>query len=348
MVGLDAGTAYFISAREGGIIKKQHDAFLTLEGDPKATKRQLSRMNISYVELNNRIHIIGRNAFEYSQIFGTQDLKRPMKDGLLNPAEKDALPVLKAIISELLGDPQKENETCVYCVPAAPIDAETLVDYHEDVLGQIIESLGYKPMVIKEAVALAYEGLVDENLTGIAISMGAGMANASVLYAGMDAINFSVKRGGTWIDEHVSLDTGVPKSKVQFIKESGEISLAPAKVTFDGGVPEIVEFVPETNVHQAIRSYYGVLITYVLANIANQFKRSETMPSFPNPVSIVIGGGTAMVPGFIELFKEQLSKMDFPIEISDVRLVENTHEAVALGCLNEAVLEEGDEDEQDV
>ncbi len=342
MVGLDCGTAYFISARDGGIIKKQHDAFLTLPGDPKAIKRQLSRMKISYVELNNRVHIIGKDAFEYAQIFGGEDLRRPMVSGLLNPKEKDALPILKTIMSELLGPPSKPGEVCVYCVPATPIDVETLVDYHEDVLGQIIESLGYTPMVIKEAVALAYHGLVDDNLTGISLSFGAGMCNAAVLFAGMDAINFSVARSGNFIDENVARDTATPKAKVQFIKESGEVDLSSAKVSFDGGEAQVKEYVPPTQVHAAIRSYYGVLINYILSNIANQFNNAETMPSFPEPIPIVIGGGTAMVPGFINLFNEQLEKMNFPIPISEVRVVENTHEGVALGCLNEAMLEEED------
>ena len=337
---IDCGTAYFISAHNENIIKKQNNAFLTLEGDPKSYKRQLSRMNIPYIELNGRIHIVGKHAFDYAQIFGSQDLRRPMKSGLLNPKEKDALPILKTIMSELLGPPSKPGEVCVYCVPAAPIDVETLVDYHEDVLGQIIESLGYTPMVIKEAVALAYHGLVDDNLTGISLSFGAGMCNAAVLFAGMDAINFSVARSGDWVDEHVALDTATPKAKVQFIKESGEVDLGSAKVSFDGGEAQVKEYVPPTQVHAAIRSYYGVLINYILSNIANQFNNAETMPSFPEPIPIVIGGGTAMVPGFKELFIEQLDKMSFPIPISEVRIVENTHEGVALGCLNEAMLEE--------
>ena len=342
-IGLDAGTAYFISARENKI-KKQNNAFLTLDGDPQSYKRQLSRMRIPYIELNNRIHIVGKHAFDYAQIFGSNDLRRPMKSGLLNPTERDALPILRAIIKELLGDPAKQDETCVYCVPAAPIDNDNLVDYHEDVLGQIIESLGYKPMVIKEAVALAYHGLVDDNLTGIAISFGAGMANITVMFAGMDAINFSVARSGDWIDEKVSLDTATPKAKVQFIKESGDINLSSARVDFSGGNASVKEYVPESNVHQAIKTYYQVLVTYILSNISKQFEHSANMPSFPEPIPIVIGGGTSMVPGFADLVKEQLAKLNFPIPISEVRLVENTHEAVSLGCLNEALLEEGDEE----
>lgn len=339
---IDCGTAYFIAAHNENIIKKQNNAFLTLEGDPKAKKRQLSRMNIPYIELNGRIHIIGKHAFDYAQIFGTEDLRRPMKSGLLNPTERDALPILKTIIKELLGEPSKPNEICVYCVPAAPIDVDTLVDYHEDVLGQIIESLGYKPMVIKEAVALAYHGLVDDNLTGISLSFGAGMCNAAVLFAGMDAINFSVARSGDWVDENVARDTATPKAQVQFIKESGEIDLSSPKVVFDGGEAKVSESVPKSQVHAAIKSYYGVLITYILSNIANQFNNAKTMPAFPNPVPIAIGGGTAMLPGFKDLFKEQLDKLNFPIPVSEIRIVENTHEGVALGCLNEAMLEEED------
>lgn len=338
--GLDAGTAYLIAAHTENIIKKQHNAFLTLDGEAGGIKRQLGRLSIPFIELNQRIHIVGEHAFSYAQIFGSKDLRRPMKDGLLNPTEKDALPILKAIIKELLGTPKTPNETCVYSSPAAPIDSEELVDYHEDILGQIIESLGFKPLVIKEAVALAYHGLVDENLTGVSISMGAGMVNCAVLYAGMDAINFSIKRGGTWIDTHVSLDTGVPQAKVQFLKESGEINLGSPKITFEGGDAKIEEFIAKDNIQQAIRSYYEVLITYILTNIANQFSISESMPTFPEPVIIAIGGGTAMVPGFVELFKEQFDKMNFPIDIKEIRLVENTHEGVALGCLNEAILSE--------
>ena len=64
----------------------------------------------------------------------------------------------------------------------------------------IIDGYGYDVKVIEEAVAIGYEGLVDNNLTGIAISMGAGMCNIAVMYAGMSALSFSVARGGDWID----------------------------------------------------------------------------------------------------------------------------------------------------
>ena len=210
--GLDCGTSYYITATEDSI-KKQRNVFLTVDGDANQVKRMLKRQRIPFVEKGGKVHIVGQHAFNYAQIFSTTELKRPMSSGLLNPKEKDALPVLNAIIGELLGK-SKGKETCVYCIPAKPIDQTREVSYHEDVLKQIIETYGYDVKVIEESVALAYEGLVDNDLTGIAISMGAGMCNVCVMYQGMSALSFSVARGGDWIDENVAADCGCTKAKV--------------------------------------------------------------------------------------------------------------------------------------
>jgi hypothetical protein len=337
MIGLDIGTAYFVSARKE-IVKKQRNAFLTLDGDTNMLRRQLSRLKVPYVELHGRLHIIGKSAFDYAQVFGSKDLRRPMKNGLLNPIEKDALPILKILIEELLGLPQEEKELCVYCVPAKPIDSKTLVTYHEDVMARILGSLGYSTRSIEEGTALAYAGLIDDNLTGIAISMGAGMCNICCMLAGMPAINFSVTRAGDFIDENVARDTGVAQAKAQYMKEKGEVDLSNPTLLVNNGTATLQTNVPKSEIAQAIKSYYVVLINYLLANIIKQFETSKDVPTFPTPVPIVIGGGTAMVPGFIELFKEQLGNQPFPIEVSDVRLVVDPHISIALGCLQEAEL----------
>ena len=65
----------------------------------------------------------------------------------------------------------KGNEVCVYCIPAKPIDQTREVSYHEDVLKQIIEGYGYNVKVVEESIALAYEGLVDDDLTEGCISL---------------------------------------------------------------------------------------------------------------------------------------------------------------------------------
>ena len=258
--------------------------------------------------------------------------------GLLNPKERDALPVLNAIIGELLGK-SKGKETCVYCIPAKPIDQVREVSYHEDVLKQIIETYGYDVKVIEESVALAYEGLVDNELTGIAISMGAGMCNICVMYQGMSSLSFSVARGGDWVDANVAADCGVTPAKVISIKENSQ-NLDLTKSAINDIYQEGSD---EYNIINAIRSYYGALINYLLTNLAHQFNNAESVPNFPDAIPIVFGGGTSLVKGFLQVVGEQFNQDEFPIQISDIKLVEDAHTAVARGCLSEAELIEEEE-----
>jgi hypothetical protein len=337
--GLDCGTSFYIAATED-TIKKQRNAFLTVDGEVNQVKRMLKRQGIPFVEKANKVHIVGQHAFNYAQIFSTAELRRPMKSGLLNPTEKDSLPVLNAIIGELLGE-AKGKETCVYCIPSKPIDVKRETSYHEDVLKTIIEQYGYTVKVIEEAVAIGYEGLVDTQLTGVAISMGAGMCNIAVMYQGMTALSFSVSRGGDWVDENVSMDTGVPQAKVTNIKETST-TLDLSSATYQNIYEEDTD---EANVLIAIRSYYGALINYLLTNLKVQFEGVENVPNFPDSVPIVIGGGTALVKGFLDVFNEQFDQDEFPIPISEIVLIEDAHTAVSRGCLSEAQLIEEDENE---
>ena len=44
------------------------------------------------------------------------------------------------------------------------------------------------------------------------------------------------------------------------------------------------------------------------------------------PVNIVVAGGTTSPKGFIDFFKKTLDKIDFPIEIGEVRLAAESHQ----------------------
>jgi len=322
MKGLDCGTGNFLVANDDGV-NLQRNAFLTLDSETTNVK-QLKLMHVPFIQAGKRLHIVGKKAYEYAQVFNNKELRRPMASGLLNPTEQDAFPILKEIIKELLGKAQKD-ELVVYSVPGKPIDKIQEIEYHEDVLKSIIETLNFKAKSINEGVALAYTGLADDELTGISISLGAGMCNVAIMYAGMAALNFSTSKAGDWIDENVARDTGTSKAKAQYIKEDGGYSLI-------GNADRSME-------QQAVRTYYEALIRYLLSNIAKQFE-STTMPNFPKAVPIVLGGGTAMVKGFLEVFKEQFKQKEFPMNISEIRIVEEPLTAVARGCLIEAQLEE--------
>ena len=71
------------------------------------------------------------------------------------------------------------------------------------------------------------------------------------------------------------------------------------------------------------------------------------MPNFPDKVPIIIGGGTCLIPGFIDVFNEQFDQDTFPIPIKEIVLIEDAHTAVSRGCLSEAMLVEEENEESD-
>lgn len=291
-------------------------------------------MRIPYIELDGNLHLIGQDAINYANILPNAQLRRPMAKGMLNPLEEDAFPILRHIISTLIGGGASPGSIVCYSVPGAPIDEDREVDYHSDTLKDIIETLGFRAIPVNEAHALSLVGLENDDYTGIALSFGAGMMNASVCYKGISALTFATTKSGDFIDQNVSKDTGVNQAKAQSIKERADFSIAPGSKGL-------------TREQNAIKSYYGSLIRYTLANLANQFNNSENTPVFPDETPIVIGGGTAMVPGFIELFKSEFTQADFPIPVGDIRLIEEPLVAVAKGCLIEAKMEGEDEEDDD-
>lgn len=316
--GLDVGTANLVSSMqdaEGNVhIKIQRNAFIDIDCDDY-TKNMLTRLNVQYVVINNRMVVVGDPAFELANIFN-RNTRRPMRDGMISPEEQDALPIEKMLLETLLGKPTKEGEICYYSVPAEPIDADLNVIYHQGVFGGLLKSLGYTGKPLVEGHAVVFSELAEDDFTGIGISGGGGMFNICVSYKSIPALSFSTTRGGDWIDRNVANVLGVSASRATSIKEKGV---------------DITR--PKDREEEAIEIYYRNLISYTLKNIKTRFESSSSMPNFPDPISIVCAGGTSLIGGFIEVFQDEFEKINFPIPVKEIRHAEDPLYSVSKGCL---------------
>jgi len=237
---------------------------------------------------------------------------------------------MRELLKSILGPPKHKDELCVYVTPSEPIDTSSHTVYHEDVIDAIIQSSGYKPVNIKESIALAYAGLLDEDLTGIAISFGAGMANTAVMFKGLTALDFSVTKSGDYIDQNAAKETNSSVASITAIKEDKDFSLNPT-------VPNL------SRESLAIQSFYRFVIKNILNNITNLFTTSKGMPHFKDPIKIVCGGGTAMANGFIEILQHEFEDLEFPMDVKAFEIVIEPLYAVARGALSEASIEEEDQ-----
>ncbi len=316
--GLDVGTANLASACqdvEGNVtIKLQRNAFIDIEADDY-TRTMLTKLNVQYVVINGKMVVVGDPAFELANIFN-REMRRPMKDGVISPKETEAMPIEKMLLENLLGAPTQPNENCYFSVPADPIDADFNVVYHKGLFSGILKKMGYNPKPLLEGHSVVFAELANEDFTGIGISCGGGMFNICVAYKSIPALSFSTSRAGDWIDRNVATVLGIKASRATAIKEKGVNILN-----------------PRNREEEAVEIYYRNLISYTLENIKKRFESANGMPSFPDPVEIVCAGGTSLVGGFIEVFKDEFDRIKFPIPVKSIRRADDALYSVSKGCL---------------
>jgi hypothetical protein len=327
--GLDIGTNMLISSSLGEdgspIFKMQRDAFFKIIPKSKMNRKSIEmaltkRVANFIFDSDNNCIVVGNDALEIA-IERNAVAKRPMRKGIISPKEKDSLPILKLLIESLIGRGEK-GDKIVYSVPVRPVDSNFDIVYHTEMIGIYLKEMGYHVQPINEAFAIALSELLDDNLTGVALSFGAGLVNISVIHQGDPLIEFSLTKAGDYIDQSVANALDETPSIVQFEKESG-----------------IDLFNPQNKMQEAISVYYSTLISYILENVSFELnKRKKDLPVFREPVPVIISGGLVLANGFLKKFETCLNNIAFPIKIREVRLAENPMTAVANGCLLAAQL----------
>jgi len=314
-VGLDIGTMNIVSARKTKSDKtttnRVRDAFLDLEMD---AKRSLKMSKVDYVEQDDTLIVIGDSAMTMANLF-KREARRPLSRGVISAGELDAQSILGLLVHHVLSDPLEEGEHCFYSVPASPIDDPNQdVIFHTEVFRKIIRDKGYTAHPMNEAMAIIYSQCLKENFSGLAVSFGAGMANIALAYQASKGMEFSLARGGDWIDAQSARAVGKTASQMCTIKEKG-INLK----------------APKGREEQAIVLYVRSLIDYTLQNVAAQFRKVQNEVSLPEPIPFVVSGGTSKAEGFLELFQEEfeLVRKKFPIQITEIRPAQDPLTAVA-------------------
>jgi len=319
--GLDVGTMNLVAARQTGDgqsveTKRIRDAFIDLDLEAKKTLR-LSK--VDYVEKDGQLIVLGDSALNMANLF-KREVRRPLSRGVISAGELDAQQILSLLISNVVGEPVTPKEHCFYSVPAAPVDDENQdIIYHQEVFRKILAELGYTPHPMNEAMAIIYSQCAEENFSGLAVSFGSGMGNIALAYQTVKGMDFSVARGGDWIDTHAAKATGSTSARMCTIKEKG-VDLAK----------------PKNRDEEALALYIRSLIKYVLENIAIQFKKVQSSLDLPEPIPFIVSGGTSRAGGFMEVFTEEfeaVKKRGFPIRISEIRSAKDPMTAVAEGLL---------------
>lgn len=337
--GFDCGTGILAMSQmseDGEVYTKSiRHAFLEIKPTNKLVlstmKKGLVNANISFIEEDDKIIVLGQDSLTQS-VERQMVLKRPMSKGVISPSEVKALPMFKLLLKELLGKPLVENEKIVFSVPASPLDSTFDIVYHTAVIQNVLKDLGFEGRPLNEGQAVSFAELSEDDFTGLLLSFGSGMTNFALTNLADCVSNFSIAKGGDFIDESTALSLGYdPKTErnevtpnlVTLIKEQGT---------------DLNNFDQSDRIKFGIVAHYRELVRYVVSSMVNHLSTNKSIPRFLKPIPIILAGGTSLAKGLPDMFKKELEIVSnkLPFSISEIRQPKNkedTLSAVSRGCL---------------
>src|SRR5918998_3594402 len=323
-VGVDIGTSRIVVADgpDGERRRSQLNAFVPVPVSEMA-ENMLRQRGMVYERNSKNLYVYGNDSDFFASFLDT-DARRPMSEGLINPKEENSQHMIQRIISMMVPRARKGEVLC-FSVPGKGEGVNGNLVYHEAVLKQFLQSLGYNAKPINEGQAVVFSELQDESFTGIGISFGGGMCNVSVSFMSMPMITFSVPKSGDYIDRNVAEVLGERNStRVRLFKEENLDLARP----------------PKDDITRALHIFYEDVLQALIDRLRMEFKHSSQLPKVDRPMKIVLAGGTARPTGFLQKFESMLrAEGDFPIEIADVRMAKDPLTTTANGCYIAAMSE---------
>lgn len=323
-IGLDIGTSRIVmtdgSAQKDA--RSQLNAFVAVPSSEMA-ENVLKHKNMVYERNCKNLYVYGNDSNFFASFLNV-DARRPMRDGLLNAQEELSQHIMQLIIGRIV--PRGRGKEMLYfSVPGKGEGVNGKLVYHEAVLRNYLQTLGYNARSLNEGQAVVFSELQEENFTGIGVSFGGGMCNVSVSFMSMPMITFSIPKGGDYIDRNV-------------MEVLGENNLTKVRLEKEENLD--LSRQPKDDLSRALHIYYEDVMQTLIERLRSEFRVSSQLPRIDRPMPIVLAGGTAKPAGFLQKFESMLrAGGEFPIEIADVRMAKDPLTATAHGCYIAALSE---------
>ncbi len=322
-LGLDVGTSRIVVARSiDGTQQSQYEsqlnAFITMPYS-KLAESLLEREGVCHEVYGDELIVTGNDAQRFAEVFHVET-RRPMLRGVLNPQEPHSLPVIRSIITRLVGMAGVPGRKIFFSVPAPCAEGDSSIAYHEASIRETLNQLGFDAQPIQEGLAVVFGEMSSSNYTGIGISCGSGLCNVCLAVLSVPVINFAVPKAGDFIDAQAGAVTGELATRIRIQKESNFVVNG-----FSGD-----------RVQNALTVYYDEVIQTLANTLRSTISSTLRLPKLDQSVPIVLSGGTSIPKGFLKRFTMALGP-DFPLKISEIRVAEDPLHSTARGALMAAL-----------
>lgn len=328
-IGLDIGTYMIQCARRDANneieYREEINGFLqvSLDTQTQMMVQMIKDAKAPMLQRGNEIYVLGQRALKIAYAWD-RPFRRPMKDGMLSVEEKDAFNILAVMMRSILNPVPAEKTIVVYSSPAAPLNMDKDPAYHQKVLQSIFDQSEFGDQKwkvvaknVSESQAIVRAELENDENTGIGLSFGAGMVNASFCLFGVPIFEFSLVGSGDWIDKAAAGATG--ESETYINQEKEKIDLTKSYSNY---------------VEKAIAMHYQILLERVAKGLAEGVKKHKKRTPPGQPCKIIVAGGTATPPGFCDMLQVEMKKQDWgEFQLGDIILAPDHKRTVAKGLL---------------
>lgn len=330
-VGLDLGTSGIrsLQPRAGSLRGAQVHTIATFVRDDAATRQLLAQAQTDTLPGDGHLVLLGDAALTWARVLRTP-VRPLLPEGKLSDEPADHQ-LLKLLVRSVLPAPSFEHDICCLTVPSGrggDQDDNPEVTFFTD----LIQELGYRPVVIGQGQALILAELGAEGFTGLSMVFGAAVTEFSFTHHGRELARCVVSRGGNWIDEQLAADS---PDYVWDLQSQRSLDLAGIRRRKESG--EAAELPLEFN--QAVRECFTEYLGDVIDEAVRQFQRVSTLRRMPEPIQVIYSGGSSRWAGFDGLVTQIIRTSAWPVGLGGIRRAETSAFTIARGCLIHAELE---------
>lgn len=326
-IALDLGTHRLKSLRHepGRLIARSVRTAACLLDDTETIRRLLKEHQITWSRCQDRLVVLGDPAPRFALITGAP-LVPLLPEGHL-PEDPLHRQLLITLTESVL--PQAEGPGAI-CCHTLPQPEPPLARPEREFLIELIRQRGWEPLPVSPPLAVVHAELAGESFTGIALATGALATDLIVTRQGRVLNSLRLPVGGTWIDRQV----------IQFLPDAPapetEQLISRWKETCAGNV-----FKPTEPPLELLSNSYRLFLDEIWHGVRELLNPLQLERDLPVPVPLVMTGGPARIPGFIELCRESLRRrhLDLPVSPSEILVLGGDEQVITRGCLINAELE---------
>lgn len=328
--GFDPGTTELRLIRhcDQELITRRIRSTYALLIDTLPNRQLLDHLAIPYSMCQDHLILL---ADQIEQIpFGPRTPALPLlPDGLVTKSDPLARQLFAACLDALMPPVGADVIDLCICLPRSmhKLQDQDLLATREYLL-HLFRSRGYSPMELTPGRALVLAELAPTRFTGLAIDLGAGSCSYSLCLLGGELLTGYLPKGGDWID--TCLARGLHKIRWD---QQGREWLDLDAIQQWKCAPLRNLAAPLNRDEELLRQLYEDLIHEILDLITSDIHHYDPLPDPFPPVTMLIHGGAAQMPGLHGLISQSLTNRQFPLVINEIRLAAASPFTVARGCL---------------